>query len=163
MDGRTAQKWVHAHAERRAHVDLTDDWLAHRHSDQSMCVAVDLRTSDVYAIKLMFESAGAGRRRFHRNERPADWPSPRDLARSTPRSASTLRMRHVFVSICSSRFVSDAACVCSTLSSDNEMRASTPVSPTAGRAFCELGRRRRKLARMKPRLTIGGTAKIPYR
>ena len=38
-------------------------------------------------------------------------------------------MRRAFVSMRSSRLVSDAAWVCSTLSSDREIRASTPVSP----------------------------------
>ena len=69
-----AQKWVHAHAERRAHVDLTDDRLAHRHRDQCVRIAVDLCAGDIYAIKLTFEGAGAGLRRFDRNERSADRP-----------------------------------------------------------------------------------------
>ena len=74
MDRGPAQKRIHAHAERRTHVDLTDDWLAHRHSDQCVCITVDLCAGDIDAIKLTFEGAGAGLRRFDWNERPADRP-----------------------------------------------------------------------------------------
>src|SRR4029079_18438301 len=72
MDGGPAQKWVHAHAEWRTHVDLTDDRLAHRHSDQCVRVAVDLRARDIYAVKLTFEGTGTGLWWFDWNERATD-------------------------------------------------------------------------------------------
>src|SRR5262245_145324 len=74
VDRGPAQEWVHAHAERRTHVDFTDDRLAYWHRDQSMRVTIDLRAGDVHPIKLALEGAGACLRRLDRNEGPADRP-----------------------------------------------------------------------------------------
>src|SRR5262245_25617372 len=65
---------IHTHTERRTHVDLSDDRLAHWHCDQCMRVTVDLCTGHVDTIELTFEGAGACLWRSDWNEWPADRP-----------------------------------------------------------------------------------------
>src|ERR1700688_4771306 len=59
MNGWAPEERIHAHAERRAHVDFADDRFAHRHGDERLGILVDLRARDVDAVKLALEGTRA--------------------------------------------------------------------------------------------------------
>src|SRR4029079_9065388 len=86
MDRGAAKKRIHAHTERRTHVDFADNRLAHGHRDQCMSVTIDLRTGDIHAIKLTLEGAGTGLRRLDRNK----WPTDRSVASRADRIDSEI-------------------------------------------------------------------------
>src|SRR5262249_9075936 len=59
VNGRTAQKRIHAHAEGRTQIYFAHNGFADRHRDERPRVTIDLRASDVDSVELTLESAGA--------------------------------------------------------------------------------------------------------
>src|SRR3974377_253610 len=59
VNGRATSERVHAHTEGRAHVNVTDHWLAQRYGDQRLEILVDLRTRDIDPVELVVEGASA--------------------------------------------------------------------------------------------------------
>src|SRR5215510_16035328 len=80
VDGWAAQKGIHAHAERRTHIDVADDGLADRHRDERPGIAIDLRAGVVDPVELTLEGAGPRLRWPHWDKWSTDSPIRRCAA-----------------------------------------------------------------------------------